>query len=388
MNSPLKSSTTTRDSIARDRSVPLLLGITGLQRSATGRIDVFDQLRGLLLFWMVLGHAYHLTGRPASFPLDYLRLGAATDSFVMLTGFVIAWIYTPRPSSSSYQRSLIRRTLFVLAVAYASNLVFALARDFANREASLDNLIKMATFQRTWTISSILVATSLTIVASVALLSCVKKWSATAVLLCSTLALVGVHSFRFLELPPSIWLDGVMDRTVFGHSLIDLTIASAWAFSMAAWLSERRSAPKIWAAVILGSITCYAVSRWHFVPETVCAIARPPSQFLVSLWVVSLIGIWMPFVGSALSVPGRHSLLVFLLHRVVLQAVVFVAGQYLIGAVGASILVVVTSSVCWLAAYSVDPLRNSSLYQRLSRRVSSDWRYRADDAVRSRVAKS
>jgi hypothetical protein len=346
-----------------------VLSIRELQFGAPGRFQVFDQFRGLLLFWMILGHAYFLTGNPADFPLEFLRPGAATTSFVMLTGFVIAWIFTPQSSDRGRTRKLLRRAVYIFAVAYVSNLVFALIRDVVHGQTFLESVISNSAFQQTWTISAILVATSLTIAASAILLPCVQRIGPGSLLVGTSLAWIGLHSCRACELPPATWVDQFVNRTVFGFSLFDLTLAATWAFSLAAWLRNHRPAPRLWAAVVVVAAFGYFASRWYWMPNSFDSVIRQPAQFVFSMWLASLIGVMAPSVGAAFAVLGQHSLLVFLLHRVVLQATMIVAGSFLVGAKGTCGLVFLTTCVCWLAAYSIGPLQKSSAYQRVLRSI-------------------
>lgn len=347
---------------------PVILGIEELQFGATGRIQVFDQFRGLLLFWMILGHAYYLTGQPQAFPLAYLRLGSATASFVMLTGFVIAWIYVPRPLQSKSLIGMSRRALFIFGVAYVSNLTFAIARDLALGQASLESWIQMAMFQQTWTISGILVATALSIIAAIALLPLVKLYGSERLLFCATLLLIAMHCCRHLELAPVTWVDMMMGWTVFGRSLLDLTLLSAWAFCLSAFLSNRRPGTALWAATVLVSIAIYLACRNQVTLPILCSVSRAPAQFVVSMWLASLIGLWIPAVATPLGVLGRQSLTVFLLHRVVLQVTMVVAGSHLRGAHGTWILIAITSGICLLVASVIELLQKSGVYQALTRR--------------------
>lgn len=351
-------------------SLRRLFGVEELQYGSSARIVVFDHFRGLLLCWMILGHAYHLMGEPKNFPLHKLRPGAATDSFVMLTGFVIAWIYMPRSFTWVQSRQLLRRAVFVFVVAYLSNLAFAFARDVTEGQASFDNLIRMASFQRTWTISVILVATSLTLACSTALLPIVKCLGGGWALVCMTLALIGFHGCRAWSLPPTEWIDAVMDRTIFERSLIDLMLMSMWAFSLSAWLREHRPTASLWTALLAGAVCCFLVCRWQWPPRAVTAIGRAPSQFIVSLWIAALVGNYLPRVAKVVGVLGRQSLVVFLLHRVVLQLTLVLAGGYLTGATGTWVLVGTTVVVCWVVAYSIGPLRSPVAYKHLLQRFT------------------
>lgn len=93
-----------------DYLLAMLFGIDS-RFDLSGRIEIVDSMRGVLLYWMLVSHSLQHAGVPMTHPLQLLRpYGWMSSSFVMLTGTALALIY----ARSSATRVFLKCHFFAL----------------------------------------------------------------------------------------------------------------------------------------------------------------------------------------------------------------------------------------------------------------------------------
>ena len=147
------------------------------------RYRAIDICRGLLFILMINTHALTITNIPRHHWLwsdFWLPNGWATLVFVVLSGYSVGFLYSQRPLIVKVNANLIHRSQQILSVMITSNLVFAVLRDIGKGKfstiISLDWFLGFITLETDWTISGVLLPTSLVLLCGPSLI----QWSKNA----------------------------------------------------------------------------------------------------------------------------------------------------------------------------------------------------------------
>ena len=294
-----------------------------------GRVGFFDEARGLLLAWMVLGHAMELTGVSDSHPLRLLRIGPVTNVFVVLTGLTVGWLYANRDLTRRVTLRLWRRAALIAVVAYISNLLFLSGRMLLEDNAATLPWQDMLLGNAPWTLSGVLLGTSCVVATAPILLWCATRttpaqmFAGTAAVLAALVVLIDVTG-----LPERIdwvrWL--FVDGGLLGSPPLMLLLFGTLSFSLGQWWVRSEQRHRLWRAVALaGLIGLPLFANLDISGRWVCLL-RESSRSCLALFVVAAFA-WLPAhcgPRAFLALLGRSSLAVFLGHRVLLHGSVWI----------------------------------------------------------------
>jgi hypothetical protein len=316
----------------------------------SGRVPFIDHARGLFLCWMMMSHALTLAAVGPDAWVQWLRpRGWSTIGFVMLTGFAVGTRYSSgvrRPQAQWYARAA-----WLLAIAVASNVLFQVVQALVAGRLTAAVVAHTLTLTTPWSISAILLAPALTLASVPLLLRLRLVWTTRSLLFAATV-LALVFDVAVAGAPRSItpqpWFapfslsrDG--SQTYFGFPVVAAVVMSVWAFALGAWRSDANRAGRPFTVFLMMSLVVLALRPWLPWPGVVVAAAR----FGVSLLAVIVLA-WLPgtvFLTRGLALLSRYSLQVFLLHRIVLHAAIYVLPP-LSGPVQALMLAFIALIVC------------------------------------------
>ena len=307
--------------------------VHGVRASAgvLSRIRMIDEVRGLFLTWMICAHSMALIALPAGHPFQYLRpRGWSTIGFVMLTGLALAMLNLRRPSlPDGLDGALYRRSLQIAAIAVVSNMAFLLMRMIVDRSWSGQTTIDILTLRAPWSISAILLPTAALVAIGPWLLRLTKRVGAPAVAL-ATLALTLLLDIAVMTASSpriqSVLTFGTTDPGYFSFPIFSLLRLALWGFGFGALLATPRISKHIFYASAVG-VVVVATQPWLSWSHSMVA----ESRLLVVLGAVSLAA-FLPVLErprAVLALLGRCGLLIFLVHRVVVQAGVHILGDTL-----------------------------------------------------------
>ena len=312
------------------------------------RIGVIDEVRGLFLTWMICGHSMALIALPAGHPLQYLRpRGWSTVGFVMLTGLALAMLNLRRASlPDGLEKALHRRSLQIAGIAVVSNMAFLLMRMIVEDSWTGQKVIDILTLRVPWSISAILLPTAALLAIGPWLLRLTKRVGAPAIAM-AALALTLLLDVAVMTASSpriqSVLTFGTTDPDYFFFPLLMLLRLALWGFGLGALLATRRISKHIFYASAVG-VVLLATRPWVSWSPSIVA----ESRLLVVLGAVSLAA-FLPVLErprAALALLGRCGLLIFLMHRIVLQAGVHILGDTFTGGWLAAFLIGSTMLVC------------------------------------------
>jgi hypothetical protein len=305
-----------------------------------------------------------LAALPLTHPLQYVRpRGWATPGFIMLTGFAVAAIYAGRSTLRARTTSkLYQRGALIGLVAVISNMAFLHARAIVEGTWTPARALRISTLQEPWSISGVLLATAIVLGLAPWLLRATARLGPPRVFALATaltLALDAAIRYAPISWHASTWFTSLfIPVSVPGTSY--LTFPLVFVVALAVW------------AFALGALVVGPSQRWALLGWGILAIAALPTnivhwspsllfeaRLLIVLGALALLGrlavCRIPF--AALAMFGRSALLIFIVHRVILQAGVRVLAP-LRSSVLASVLIGVTLLVCLALAYSRDRAAN------------------------------
>src|SRR5919197_939174 len=102
--------------------------------SADARVNYVDIVRGLFILLMASSHAAGLSALPESSVFRsrwWLPQGWASEGFIMLSGFTVALLFEPGPSTT---RRLLHRARQLVVVMFVSNVVMMVLKSMATGE--------------------------------------------------------------------------------------------------------------------------------------------------------------------------------------------------------------------------------------------------------------
>lgn len=294
----------------------------------TPRFVLLDASRGLFLFWMIVAHALGLAAVNRDSVLAYLVPPAGSwlsERFVVLSGFTVAWVFGERilrPGASGWK--LYRRGLQIGSIAFLSNLVSRLIVDAVEGCLTRASVFETVTLQREWSISWILLPTTLLLLVSPWILRLGRLVGPLRLLALTTIGGLLVHGW--LQGPLIAW--SLSTRAAGVHldpaSLVTILTLGLWGLALALWA---RRFDLTWFVTGL-AVTCVGLmsidALWPL-PGFVSAVSRFGVFFGVGLLVTVL-----PLPGQlarALALLGRNALLVFVSHRLLMQLECRLLGQ-------------------------------------------------------------
>jgi len=299
-----------------------------LLSAGEGRVRVIDGARGLFVAWMIVAHALTLAGIGDQHPLQWLRpRGWATTCFVTLTGFSLGVLVEWSPAGGAvWARRLWRRALQIGAAAYLSNLLSGSLVAALEGRLSARYLPRLLAGGEPWSISAILLPTSLFLAASPAVLRAAARTSPGRLFGLVTAGLCVLDAAQRLA-PATGWAGEVnawlfRSGGPFQFPILLYSLYAVWGLALGRLLRARRGAPASWGLLLAGAAGLTALRAPL---EAAFALHVPSlqvaSRFVLGLQIAALLQ-WaerrVP-VNRFLSAMGQGALLVFLLHRPLLH---------------------------------------------------------------------
>lgn len=313
------------------------------------RVSIIDMCRGLLFAMMANSHALTLARVDQNHWLlsdIWLPNGWATIVFVVLSGYAAGYLFSTRTPELARDQALRRRGVQILAVMFASNIVFALLREVVAGHVSvvfqIDWYLGFFTLETDWTISGVLLPTGLLLLVAPWVMRGIKtsSYAMLAGLLFSQFAL----SIVKLQLQDSGAVDSwpvkfFLTEGFGGFPALPFLVNGC----LGIWLGmTHRQNPKSWSSLLtflaILQVIIYASTFWpsttagKVISNTVGAVGKFGWMFLVALTLMQVLPAWM---GAAIQLIGRFALGSFVMHRVFLQSL----------AIGLAILVETHSNV-------------------------------------------
>jgi fucose 4-O-acetylase-like acetyltransferase len=317
------------------------------------RSSLFDEIRGLYLFWMVCTHSLTLASPSAASPIQaFWPLGWATNGFVMLTGLVLGARYLQPERRRAYYRAA-----QIALVAVISNILFLLARRAVEGNLNAASAADAILLRSPWSISSVLLPTAAIVFLSPVLQRAMLA-KGSAFMLAALLAVMILIELAVEYLLPDKWemlaRFGSSDEKYFSFPIVSLLRFSVVAYAWGSFLSARPDSRRIMSAGAIIGTALLLVSYWVAEPRFLAAFSRFAivTGAMAALANHELLGA----ARSLLGVLGRASLLVFILHRVVLQSSTRVLNDWVSGPPLLLALIVVTLISCYVIARARDEM--------------------------------
>lgn len=280
---------------------------------ATTRFEFIDLARGLCLFSMFVAHVLAISGAGANSLLSSFYLpGWSTTNFVMLSGIALALM------GARKKRNWNRRAFQLVVISYVSNVAFiALSAHLSGWRFDSYEWTEALLLRFPWTISAILLSTAALLFTIAPLEKLSERFSPSVIFAALTLVAAGVA--RFGSALPFHFTESLTFKALFEfHNptfvfpLGLLFFLGVWAYSLGAVVSRMKFSS------MTAGLTLFCLVSFVFREQWPALYAF---RFTATLLVAMLLTFLTPvsrFTGL-MSLLGRSSLLVFLLHRLVLE---------------------------------------------------------------------
>lgn len=287
---------------------------------------------------MITGHSISLFNIPIYHPIQFTRPKPwATYCFIMLAGFFLGSINFKK-SHDEIKQKLRSRSINLFLIAIISNFIFLVMKNIAYEKLTIDKFISILVLNEPWTISSILLIYSLSISLMPYLISISKTMKSSDLFFILTLLNFLLNLAIFYT--PSAMKQNAVYQILFlgnqyiGFPIIKLSFLCFWAFSLGLIFKNRQSHSNLWIFVLVLSFAGYPVYRIFFLNHYLNNILFSfinSARFTVSIGLAILIykfG-YLNRIKSIFELLGRSSMLVFLLHRVILQIQFLIFSDYI-----------------------------------------------------------
>ncbi len=299
------------------------------------RYRVIDRCRGLLFVLMMNTHALTLADVPHAhwlFSDLWLPNGWATVVFVVLSGYGVGYVFSPRPSIEERDQALRHRSLQIFAVMLVSNTVFAALKQVSLGNSSIllspNWWLGFITLTSEWTISGVLLPTGLVVLCG----PWIIRWTQRApwgVLLALALARLSM-SVLVVALSTPALIDTWLVRFFFteglgGFPVLPFVVNGC----IGIWLGMLHHRSENTWRIAMGLLLAFQLLIYLSIvfPEvpyeplavsSIGAVSKFAWMMLITYLCAALV--FQTFT-SAIELLGRYALCSFILHRVFLHAI-------------------------------------------------------------------
>ncbi|HEY3068531.1 MAG TPA: acyltransferase [Methylomirabilota bacterium] len=291
---------------------------------ADSRVNYVDIVRGLFILLMASSHAAGLSEVAESSVFRshwWLPQGWASEGFIMLSGFTVALLFAPGPSTT---RRLLHRARQLLIVMFVSNVLMLAVKSGVTGEwwalTTPGWWLGLLTLHTPYSISIVLlpIAAFLAVAPLLFALSARGPVAVVVTAVGAAAVIAGLGSTAIVARD-----DHVLDVLWRQPALLPLMSLGALGFAMGTtWRRLRYRRRELVAAVLLWSLACLSLPVMGL-PEVHAFTASVP-RFGLVLLVGIAIDAW-PRAREALwvtSVLGSYGLFAFIAHRIAIQALV------------------------------------------------------------------
>jgi hypothetical protein len=266
---------------------------------------------------MVTAHALTLAAIPDQHWMQALRPRAwATTGFVMLTGYTLALIQLRRPTlTPGFAGLLWKRAMKLAIVAYVSNAASETIISATSGGFDAAHLLDALLLRTPWTISGILVPTTIVVALAPALVLLARRLNPVAMLAVAVAANIILEADVTVPFTNVTLRAAAAARGPFSFPVFDFVAGSCGAFALGAVVARVRPAFSPWtvpvavasAVLVLAAVPLSAPGP--FAVKTV--------RFVITLGLAGIM-VAIPVLGplrAGLQVLGRAALLAFVAHR-------------------------------------------------------------------------
>jgi hypothetical protein len=303
----------------RDEAAPLPVA------PVDSRVNYVDIVRGLFILLMASSHAAGLSEVAESSVFRsrwWLPQGWASDGFIMLSGFTVALLFEPGPSTTM---RLLRRARQLVVVMFVSNVLMVAVKYTVTGEwsalATPDWWLGLLTLHTPYSISIVLLPIAVFLVAAPLLFALSARWGPAAVVIT---AVSGAAVIAGLGSTAIVMRDNHLGDLLWRQpALLPLMSLGAIGFAMGTmWRGLRYRHGELVAAITLWSVACLSLPAMGG-PDLHAFTSSVPHFGLV-LVVGIAIDAWPRARESlwVMSVLGSYGLFAFIAHRIAIQALV------------------------------------------------------------------
>lgn len=301
------------------------------------RLLYIDATRGLLFCLMTLAHALTLADMPDGLLRQghLLVRGISTTAFIVLSGFSVALVFPWGEDRQTTARRVRRRAGQLLAVMFVSNVIMLTLNHAAYGKLELlsrpEWWLGLLTLETPYSISGILLPIAVFLLAA-PLAGAVGQRHGLGALLAVTAALVLLAWLAQAELvrwfPDSHIVDVLFRTGAGGFPVVPMASLGAAGFALGFVWQEAGSRARL---CLVGAGVAALVGLRTLIADVPSELAREclvPGLVIGRFLLLLAIGLALTGFGPLstlfgfLPVLGRYALFSFLLHRVVLQALV------------------------------------------------------------------
>jgi len=293
-------------------------------------VAFIDVSRGIFLIWMITAHALWLAKIPQSNALFYLRPpGWATTCFIMLSGLSIAIVFLdPNRSFKKVRNRLLSRAVEIGSIAYISNLIFRTVQIEIEGTLFFSTVVDILTFQYPWSISAILIPVFIVLLLAPFLIKISHGLSPWVLFACGTLIALSytvIERITPAAIQETLWFQicFLNPNPLNFFPLYRFSSLGIWCFALGVLLHEGILKQESWK--IITPVCFLFLLSCNFIPNFKACLPSSiifANHFLISIGFAMLIANLqnLIFLKKLLSLIGRSSLLVFIIHRPLLQA--------------------------------------------------------------------
>jgi hypothetical protein len=298
---------------------------------------------------------------PRNSSLWYLRPpGWATTCFIMTSGLSIALVFlNPYRSYEKVRKRLFNRAIEIGLIAYFSNAILRILQIKLEGSLSYATVIDVLTFQHPWSISSILIPVFIVLLIAPFLIKLSYRISPRVLFFCGVCVAM---SYAFIENhAPSAIKENFIFQICFSDSnplsffpLFKFSSLAIWCFTLGVLFQNGILRKESWKIIMP---VCYIfLIGYNYFPTMKGQIPTPivyANQFLISIGFSFIIDNLknLKYLKKLLSLIGRSSLLIFILHRPIVQAqnIIFkdLFGSTILVSVMLTITIVACIVICW-----------------------------------------
>lgn len=341
------------------------------------RVRTIDMCRGLLFVMMVNTHALTLAGVPAAHWLYsdlWLPNGWATMVFVALSGYGVGQIFAPRLPSAERDRALRLRGWQILSVMLASNTFFAALRQAMAGQTGVMTepgwWLGFLTLDTSWTISGVLLPTSLVVLCAPLMLRCIARWPWQVLVGLAGVRLLATLLVMQLERSPqagawsglSGWAVRFLLLEGFGGFAVLPFVVNGF---LGMWLGAmRHRSERLWQMALAGLLAAQGavyLNSWLPYSEAGRMLTLSLGPLGKFAWMYAAAALlsrpWLAAAAQPVQQIGRYALGSFVMHRVFLQGLAAAGLAAGIGGAGPELRYVLLFSGTLLLTWSLCAVR-------------------------------
>lgn len=296
------------------------------------RLRFIDNTRGLLLCMMILSHSVTLATNKYNIDVlsIYVPRGWATSSFIMLTGFSVAFLFDWRKFDGKLVSKLIEKAIKLFIVMYVSNAFMKVAKTVLDGGIEELNTLMwwedLVVFNKGWTISGVLLPTAIFLAISPALFRLFAA-SKTHLIVASTAIICIIISYFSLwskTLAGNYWWDIFMIHGAGGFPVAIFLVYGVIGFALGNLTKDFNNEKKYVFLVGVGVVSVLLLFQYadRYAQLSIFFI-ESVWRFLVLLGVGLVFSLYVPKYSNTLFAFGKNSLFIFIFHRIFMQIIYF-----------------------------------------------------------------